>query len=45
MCQRPDGSWQVEGAASYVYKGCWGISAYAPLNKYLKWVKQHVPNL
>ena len=45
MCRKSDGSWQVEGAASFVYRGCWGVSAYAPLNKYLSWVKQYVPNL
>jgi len=46
MCLKSDGkSWQVEGAASYVYRGCYGISAYSPLNKYLSWVKRYVPNL
>ena len=44
-CQRADGSWQVEGAASWMYKGCSTVSAYAPLNKYLSWVKQYVTDL
>ena len=46
MCLKADGkSWQVEGAASWVYRGCHSVSAFAPLNKYLSWVKQYVPNL
>uniref|UniRef100_A0A7M5XIM0 Peptidase S1 domain-containing protein n=2 Tax=Clytia hemisphaerica TaxID=252671 RepID=A0A7M5XIM0_9CNID len=44
-CQRDDGTWQVEGAASYVLNRCQYLSAYAPLNKYLSWVKRYVPGL
>uniref|UniRef100_A0A7M5X1N2 Peptidase S1 domain-containing protein n=4 Tax=Clytia hemisphaerica TaxID=252671 RepID=A0A7M5X1N2_9CNID len=45
MCQQSNGSWTVEGVASYVYTYCKYYTAYAPVNKYLPWIKQYVPNL
>jgi len=43
VCQQVDGRWQLEGVASYVYTYCKHCTAYAPVNKYLSWIKEHVP--
>jgi len=45
MCRKSDGSWQVDGVASYVYTYCKYYTAYAPVNKYLPWIKQYVRDL
>lgn len=45
MCQKSDGSWQVDGVASYVYTYCKYYTAYAPVNKYVPWIKKYVPDL
>lgn len=42
MCQQSDGRWVVEGVASYVYTYCKYYTAYAPVNKYLNWIKYYV---
>ncbi|XP_066927267.1 chymotrypsin-like elastase family member 1, partial [Clytia hemisphaerica] len=42
MCQQSNGSWTVEGVASYVHTYCKYYTAYAPVNKYLPWIKQYV---
>ena len=45
MCQQPDGRWKVEGVASYVYTYCKYYTAYAPVNKYLSWIKQYATDM
>jgi len=45
MCQQSNGSWTVEGVGSYVYTYCKYYTAYAPVNKYLPWIKQYVRDL
>ena len=45
MCQKADGSWQVDGVASYVHTYCKYYTAYAPVNKFVSWIKQYVPDL
>ena len=45
MCQRKDGSWQVEGVASFVHTYCKYYTAYTPVNKFLFWIKQYVAGL
>ena len=45
LCQKIDGSWQVDGVASYVYTYCKYYTAYAPVNKYVPWIKQYVSDL
>uniref|UniRef100_A0A7M5V4T2 Peptidase S1 domain-containing protein n=2 Tax=Clytia hemisphaerica TaxID=252671 RepID=A0A7M5V4T2_9CNID len=45
MCQKSDGLWQLEGAASWVLKDCTIYSAYAALHKYIPFVRQHVRDL
>lgn len=43
--QKPDGRWQLEGVASFVYTYCKYYTAYAPVNKYLPWIKKYVRDL
>jgi len=44
VCQE-NGKWSVEGVASYVHTYCKYYTAYAPVNKYLGWLKRYVPTL
>ena len=44
VCEE-NGKWSVEGVASYVHTYCKYYTAYAPVNKYLSWIKQYVPTL
>eukprot|EP00111_Clytia_hemisphaerica_P021744 TCONS_00063937-protein len=43
VCQQPNGSWKFVGVASYVHTYCKYYTAYAPVGKYLPWIKEHVP--
>ncbi|XP_066920865.1 chymotrypsinogen B-like [Clytia hemisphaerica] len=45
VCQLPSGQWRLEGVASYVHTYCKYYTAYAPVNKYMPWIKQYVPGL
>lgn len=42
VCQRSDGTWQLDGVASFVYTYCKYYTAYAPVNKYLDWVNSYI---
>ena len=44
MCQKGDGSWQVDGVASYVNTYCNYYTAFAPVNKFVHWIKLYVPH-
>ena len=44
VCEK-NGRWSVEGVASYVHTYCKYYTAYAPVNKYLDWMKLYVPTL
>ena len=45
VCQRSDGSWKLDGVASFAYDYCYRSSAFAPVNKYLDWIKKYVKDL
>lgn len=45
MCLKSDGRYELQGVASYVYKYCSHYTGYAPVNKYLSWLKANVPKL
>lgn len=42
VCRRDDGSWQVEGAASFVYTFCKYYTGFSPVNKYLYWIQSQI---
>jgi len=42
VCQQPDGRWQLEGVASYVYTYCKYYTGYSPVNKYLDWINYYI---
>ena len=45
VCQRSDGSWKLDGVASFAYDYCYRSSAFTPVNKYLDWIKKYVKDL
>ena len=44
MCENTDGSWTVQGVASYVVEYCKYYTAYVPIGYYIDWIKQNGPS-
>ena len=42
VCQKSDGTWQLEGVASFVYEYCKYYTGYSPVNKYLSWIQGYL---
>jgi len=44
VCRQSDGSWVLEGVASYVVEYCKYYTGFSPVNQYLPWIRSYIGN-
>jgi len=44
VCRQSDGSWVLEGVASYVVEYCKYYTGFSPVSQYLGWIRQYIGN-
>lgn len=42
VCQQSDGSWVLEGVASYVVEYCKYYTGFSPVSQYLPWIRSYI---
>lgn len=42
VCQQADGSWQLDGVASYVVEYCKYYTGFSPVAQYMPWIRSYI---